>query len=52
MLVLLFLDLKLPHNIVTTPSGTPAREVLLQDKENGLQNLGFLSRRRKPMEQK
>ena len=52
MLVLLFLNPKLPYTMVIDASGTTASGVLLQDQGDGLQPLAFLSRRLKPTEQR
>ena len=50
--VLLFPNPKLPYTVVTNALGTAAGGVLMQDQENGLQPLVFISRRLKPTEQR
>ena len=51
-LVLLFPDPKLPYTIITNASDIVVSGALMQDQENGLQPLRFLSRLLKPTEQR
>ena len=52
MPVLLFPNPKLPYTVVTDAFGTATGAVLMQGQGDGLQPIVFLSRQRKPTEQR